>query len=111
MSLPGVYLAAALAALAVALAGCEAGTGDNTLGVCSTVCRCTAGALPSQQRACLDQCLQVPVPDSSACEACVFENADVCTHLLERCFASFGDPCLSGPGPEPPFLEAPGADL
>jgi len=110
MSVPWVCLAAALAA---ALAGCEAGAGDNTLGLCTAMCRCTAGALPSQQRACLDQCLQVPVLDSSACEACIFENADVCTHLLDRCFASLGDACLPGPDPrpEPPFLEAPGADL
>jgi hypothetical protein len=112
MSLPWVCLAAALAA---ALAGCEAEAGDNTLGVCSAVCRCTAGALPSQQRACMDQCLQVPILASSACEVCVFENANVCTHLIDRCFSAIGDPCLPGPGPDPgpvpPSLDEPGADL
>lgn len=89
-----VWLAGALA-----LAGCDAGGQGNQLGVCSTVCRCAAGALPGQQRTCVTECLgdvdvaRVP----QACVECVFENADSCTDLTAVCFENNG-PCE----PEPP---------
>jgi hypothetical protein len=85
--------------LAVALAGCETGSGGNDLGVCSTVCRCL-GALPSQERVCVEECLDTAALFASrACEACVFENASSCSHMGERCFASG---LCSDPDPEPP---------
>ena len=86
--------------LAVALAaGCETGTGSNALGVCSTVCRCAAGGLPSEQRACVEVCLDDAVfLATPTCETCVFENASSCTRMVQECFV--GGAC-DGPEPDP----------
>jgi hypothetical protein len=85
--------------LAIALAGCETGGAGNALGLCSTVCRCLE-QLPSQQRACVDECLAQGVVDEApaACEACVFEHASSCEDLLTRC----EDPCSPQPVPDDP---------
>jgi hypothetical protein len=90
--------------LALALAGCTTGPAGNQLGLCTTVCRCTIG-LPSQQRACVDECLQesffASVPN--ACETCVLESAPACTRIA-GCFASdsvcapLADPDIPQPG-------------
>ncbi|HWO25920.1 MAG TPA: hypothetical protein VNO30_44605 [Kofleriaceae bacterium] len=88
------------------IAGCETGTGNNELGICSTLCRCSSG-LPSQQRACIDECLEIAGSLSTrACETCVFENATSCEHMAKRCFQSqvcdFSDP-EPEPDPVPPI--------
>jgi hypothetical protein len=88
-------------AITLGLAGCETGTGSNELGVCTTACRCFAG-LPGQQRACVDECLAVAgFFATRACETCIFENADSCAHMEERCFVD--DVCAppDDPVPEP----------
>lgn len=86
--------------LAVALAtGCETGTGSNELGVCSTVCRCAAGALPSEQSACIEECLDIAsFVATRECEACVFENVSSCTRMERLCFATT---VCGGSAPEP----------
>ena len=91
---------AAMLGLGLGLVGCETGSGNNELGICSTLCRCSPG-LPSQQRACVDQCLEIAGSLSTqACETCIFENAKSCGHMAERCFLS--QVCeLSDPDPDP----------
>jgi hypothetical protein len=93
--------------LAVALAaGCETGTGGNQLGICSTVCRCAAGGLPSEQDACVEQCLGFPsFFVTPLCETCVFENASSCVRMEQECFENGlcdgRDPPEPDPGPDP----------
>src|SRR5689334_16521884 len=88
--------------LAVALAACQTGAGGNELGLCSAVCRCAVSQLPAEQRACLDQCVRDADTSrvTDACEECVFENSQSCTHMMERCFAS-GGACRPQPEPFP----------
>ncbi len=94
--------------LAIALAGCQTGGAGNALGLCTAVCRCAEGQLPSQQRACVEQCVsQSDVREAPlACEECVFENDSSCRDLIQVCF-DFNGPCNQpgpdpGPGPVPP---------
>lgn len=85
--------------LVLAIAGCAPAASGNEESLCTVVCRCQAGGLPSQQRACVDACVEDAdlgaVTD--ACVACIFVNADSCTTLFETCDSA----CDRDDEPEP----------
>jgi hypothetical protein len=88
--------------LAIALAGCEAGGAGNARGLCTAVCRCVAeGALPNQQRECVEECVaDIDIAQvAPTCEECVFEHSRSCNDLFEVCI--FGGACSDPDPPQP----------
>ena len=103
--------------LAIGLAGCDPEAIGNESGLCTTVCRCTAGPLPNQVEACVTNCIadEDVGMSSNACVECVFVNGASCSDLFATCIGS-GGPCSSPPQgddaaiPDASIMDAPTVD-
>ena len=69
------------------------GVGCNTVpaaqieSVCTTLCRCAATPLASEQASCIAKCIGAPNTNAldDECADCIYEHAEACSTLVSDC--------------------------
>lgn len=88
------WTAGACALWLVMAAACDTPQAAQDEVACTTLCRCFA-TLPSQQDACVTECIGDLGPVSDDCFACVGEHAETCSTIFDDCAPA----CFAGPVP------------
>lgn len=98
----------ALLALALGVTACESTPAERLNAACTVFCGCELPPVPSQQDACIEQCVAqgLGVNISEECTSCITAHADACSEIEPDCepICDPPDPIDDPVGDPPPMI-------